>query len=201
MSTAEESAEIKDALDTASPVQGSVTPAASPTPAPSTPGSTRPPSSATPPTTKSLGEMKSTYPHGYGASTSSLPIDVAPSVAQSARSYLAGKEGDAKVKVKTRADPSAINTDKEGAQKRGFFSKFTGEKKDKKKKVEESNDKKGEVDGKFGKRGVFQLPKRASALVGRLLGSKEDEAKGKAPMRWEHFVKALVEPPYSLTIV
>jgi len=123
--------------------------------------------------------------HGHGTSTISLPTSIAPSVAQSAHSYLVGKESE-KVKVKTRADPNT----KEEVEKKGFFSKFSSKKEKKEKDEEKENE--PEADASiFGKRGAFQLPKRASALVGRLLGSKEDEAKGKAPMRWEHFVKAM----------
>ena len=117
-------------------------------------------------------------PYGHGASTISLPASIVPSAAQSAHSYR--KDADAKVKVKTRADPTAVKESEEG--KKGFFSKFTTKKE---KKVEEKQDE--PLGGS--KRGVFQLPKKAGALVGRLLGSKEDEAKGKATMRWEHFTK------------
>ncbi|KIM23269.1 hypothetical protein M408DRAFT_332459 [Serendipita vermifera MAFF 305830] len=187
--TAEEGAEIKDdleALDVVSPVpEFTTTPATSPTPAPSTPVNPKSPvtSVKSPAGAKSPSSGNRLDPHGYGASTSSLPASIAPSVAQSAHSYR--KEVDAKVKVKTRADPNAVKEKAEEQSKKGFFSKFTG-KKGKPAEEPEEKKEKGEP-----KRGVFQLPKRASALVGRLLGSKEDEAKGKAPMKWDNFVKAM----------
>jgi hypothetical protein len=176
-----------------SPLQDFVTPATSPTPAPTTPANAKSPiASVKSPggSAKSPSGAKSMDPYGHGASTTSLPASIAPSVAQSAHSYLVGKDTEPKVKVKTRADPSTISKDGEGTKK-GFFSKFTG-KKDKKEKVEVPKDEDANSGGGvFGKRGAFQLPKRAGVLVGRLLGSKDDEAKGKAPMRWDNFVKVL----------
>jgi hypothetical protein len=191
--TAEESAEIKDEIDAVSPIHEFLTPATSPTPAPTTPSNAKSPTASvkTPGgSAKSPGGAKSMDPYGHGASTTSLPASVAPSVAQSAHSYLVGKDAEPKVKVKTRADPSTVNKDGEGTNRKGFFSKFTG-KKDKKEKAEGAKGEEANSGGAsvFGKKGSLQLPKRAGALVGRLLGSKDDATMGKAPMRWDNFVK------------
>jgi hypothetical protein len=191
--TAEEGAEIKDEIDVASPLQELVTSVTSPTSESTTPSN---PKSHTASVKSPGGSAKSPTgatimdPHGHGASTISLPTSVAPIIAQSAHGYLVGKDTEAKVKVKTRADPGTINKEGEGTKKKGFFSKFTS-KKDKKENVEEAKERESSTSGGgvFGKRGAFQLPKKAGALVGRLLGSKGDEAKGRAPMRWDHFVK------------
>jgi hypothetical protein len=177
-----------------SPIQEFVTPTTFPTPAPTTPSNAKSPTASVKSpggSAKSPSSAKSMDPYGHGASTISLPTSVAPSVAQSARSYLVGKDTEPKVKVKTRADPSTVNKDGEDTKK-GFFSKFTG-KKDKKEKVEGAKDEEANSGGAgvFGKKGALQLPKRAGALVGRLLGSKDDETKGRAPMRWDNFVKVL----------
>jgi hypothetical protein len=112
-----------------------------------------------------------------------------PGGAKSMDPYLVGKDTEPKVKVKTRADPSTVNKDGDGTKKKGFFSKFTG--KTDKEKVEGAKDEVANSggDGVFGKRGALQLPTRAGALVGRLLASKDNEAMGKAPMRWDNFVK------------
>jgi hypothetical protein len=178
-----------------SPLQEFVTPTTSPTPAPTTPSNVKSPTASVKSpggSAKSPSGAKSMDPYGHGASTISLPASVAPSVAQSAHSYLVGKDTEPKVKVKTRADPSTVNKDGEGTKTKGFFSKFTA-KKDKKEKVEGAKDEEANSGGAgvFGKRGALQLPKRAGALVGRLLGSKDDETKGRAPMRWDNFVKVL----------
>jgi hypothetical protein len=122
----------------------------------------------------------------YGGSAKS------PGGAKSMDPYLVGKDTEPKVKVKTQVDPGTVNKDGDGTTKKGFFSKFTG-KKDKE-KVEGAKDEvaNGGGGGVFGKRGALQLPARAGALMGRLLGSKDDEAMGKAPMRWDNFVKVLI---------
>jgi hypothetical protein len=186
--TAEESEEIKEALDAAtSPVQDTITPLVSPKPSvqsPATPVSKKTPK----PTVAS--PRTSSDPHG---STASLPISIVPSTAQSAHSYL-GKEVEVKVKVKTRADPSTV---KETEESNGFFSRFTGKsgkKVEKERQVieigEEENKERAQEQGA---RGVFQLPARARLLVERLLGSKEDEKKGQAGMRWGQFVKVRLQ--------
>jgi hypothetical protein len=154
-----------------SPIQEFVTSTTSPTPVPTTPSNAKSPTAS----------VKS--PGGSAKS---------PGGSKSMDPYLVGKDTEPKVKGKTRADPSTVNKDGDGTKKE-FFSKFTG-KKDKQEKVEVAKDEEANSGGSgvSGRRGALQLPKRAGALVGRLLGSKDDESKGKAPMRWDNFVKVLM---------
>ena len=178
--TAEESEEIKQSLEEAD----TITPMTSPVPAVTTPTS----STFSPTVTSPKPSRVST---DVGGSTISLPI--APASAQSAHSYIANEQKSTKTKVKTRADPAQLEEEAARARKKGFFPKFGGgkSKAEQKEQASKQDAQDAEADGSniFGKIGVFNLPKKASALVGQLLGSKDDETKGQSSMRWDHFVK------------
>lgn len=163
------------------------------TPPPSSPApSIRSPTPITPSKAKTAARPTSPSPAGssgaFGASTISL---AQPITAQSAHAYLAAQD-EAKVKVKTRADPSQPQEPK----KRGFFASFTKKEKGKNKKKGDENDEESEdEDNAQGERSNIkpafnQLPARAKGLLSRLLGDgKNDERQGKAGMRWDHFAK------------
>jgi hypothetical protein len=152
----------------------------------------------------------------FSGSCISIPNSLAqpaPTIAQSARAYLASKTGlDAEPKgkkTKTRADPCTSPSfeqppPKEEKKKKRFFSHFTRKNKEGGKDKENEEDRgDGETEkekegvekekkgGKFrvGLKPRLNLPPKAASLIGRLLGGKADEKKGQAGMKWEHFVK------------
>ncbi|KAL1736146.1 hypothetical protein EV714DRAFT_242551 [Schizophyllum commune] len=111
--------------------------------------------------------------------------------AQSARAYLhENKLLDAeKNKTKNRADHASIfsetgsskKEEKEKGKKGGLLSKLTGKGSD-------------DVDQKEAKLSVFKrLSKRAKGYMHQLLRTSEDDKRGLAPMKWENFVKIMVE--------
>lgn len=171
----------------ASPLPDTITPLTSPKPSVQ---------SLTTPASKKVPNPNVAAARGVSdqfGSTTSLPIAITPATAQSAHSYL-GKEVEVKVKVKTRADPSTVKE----PEHKSFFSRLTrksGKKEKEGKEEERQVIEIGEEENKerekelASQRGVFQLPTRARTLVARLLGSKEDEKKGQAGMRWGQFVK------------
>jgi len=144
----------------------------------------------------------------FSGSSVSL-VQPTPSIAQSARAYIASKGLDAepKGKTKTRADPSNTTTTsaqppkEEEKKKKRFFSHFMC--KNKSKNKEEGNKENGE-DGervdeekekggfRIGVKPMLRLPPKAASLIGRVLGGKADEKKGQTGMKWEHFVKVCV---------
>ncbi|KAG8757200.1 hypothetical protein FRC14_002271 [Serendipita sp. 396] len=153
--------------------------------------STRDTSYSSPPT-NSQGIQATTGPQvDLGTSTSPFPLG--STSAQSAHSYLS-HEKQIKEKIKTRGDPTVEHHEKGGYKSKGFFSKFGGGKvKEAKKEIPDSKGPQTSLEKveRRGKRGVLSLPQKASALIGRLLGSEEDEGKGRASMRWDQFVKAM----------
>jgi hypothetical protein len=121
-------------------------------------------------------------------STASLPLgSIEPTTAQSARSYLQSENLDAqRTKIKTRPDYATSFTEK--PKKKGVFSKFMG-----RNKPQEEKEAKGAKHSWFSK-----LTKKSTGYMHQLLNSPEDETKGIAPMKWEHFLKVscLVESSF-----
>lgn len=165
---------------------------------PSSPSKSRPGAPTSPSTGVHFAEQSQGL---FGASTTSF---AQPTVAQSARSYLAeSSREEPKVKVKTRADPAQLVEPK---KKGGFFKRFTDKvkRKDAAKEDAEAGDNNDESDADEDDpaeervshfKPVFNhLPQRASALLTRLFGdAKMDEKQGKASMRWDHFVKVSLQ--------
>ena len=150
----------------------------------------------------------------FSGSSISLVQQPAPTIAQSARAYIASKSLDAaefkgKTKTKTRAGHPSISPEqpppKEKEKKKRFFSHFTRKKNKEGGKDEEENEGDGDGDGdedgerkkkkkeketfRTGVKPKLYLPSKAASLIGRVLGGKADEKKGQAGMKWEHFVK------------
>jgi hypothetical protein len=114
-------------------------------------------------------------------STTSLPFPHGQTSAQSARSYLKDLDGP-KEKVKSRSDHASIfSSTGEKEKKGGFFSKFS-----RKDKPVNDQEKKGDKRSWFAK-----LPKRTERLMHQLLNTSEDDKRGLASMKWEHFVKVI----------
>lgn len=175
-STAEESQEIKQILEEAD----TVTPMTPPIPTVTTPNSsTFSPAFTSPKESRTSSDI--------GAST--IPLPIAPTTARSAHSYMVNEKKPAKAKLKTRGEPAPQGGEVPKAKK-GFFSKFGGAKV-KAEQKEPVSGQKTEGSNLFGKIGVFHLPKRANKLIGRLLGSKDDETKGQSSMRWDDFIKVM----------
>jgi len=115
-------------------------------------------------------------------STTSLSSTFDQTSARSAHSYLKEHEGP-KAKVKSRPDHASIFSEKE--KKTGFFSKFT--RKDQP-SDDKDNAKKGSKQSWFSK-----LSKKTNKLMHQLLNTTEDETKGQASMKWDHFVKLMAD--------
>lgn len=116
-----------------------------------------------------------------GMSSTSLPLG-RTETAQSAHKYLK-EEGllGGKEKVKSRADHGNLASIPE--KKRGYWSRFS--RRDKAGEEQEFEaEKKGNKFSFFSK-----LSKKTSTYMHQLLNTSEDEKKGLAPMKWEHFLK------------
>ncbi|CAA7261735.1 unnamed protein product [Cyclocybe aegerita] len=115
----------------------------------------------------------------YASSTTSLPLG--QTTAQSAHSYLQQLNIKSEKKVKSRPDHSSLFSNPE-EEKKGFFSKFSSQKKDK-----------GD-DDKAAKQSWFsKLGKKTTGLMHQLLQTSEDQTDGRAPMKWEQFLKLMRE--------
>ncbi|KAF7315679.1 hypothetical protein MIND_00083500 [Mycena indigotica] len=112
---------------------------------------------------------------GLAAQMSTVSLASTETLAQSAHSYLKSEnllEAKAKVKTTGTAAPEKKH--------RGFMSKFTKEK-----KTEEP---------KKPRPGLFsRLSKKATNSMHQLLRTSEDETRGLSSMKWETFVKLMVE--------
>lgn len=117
---------------------------------------------------------------GPGTSSTSLPLG-RTETAQSAHKYLK-EEGllGGKEKVKSRADHGNLAAIPE---KKGYWSRFS-----RKDRTEEGQEQEPEPKGN--KFSFFsKLSKKTSTYMHQLLNTSEDEKKGLAPMKWEHFLK------------
>ena len=116
-----------------------------------------------------------------GMSSTSLPLG-RTETAQSAHKYLK-EEGllGGKEKVKSRADHGNLAPIPE--KKKGYWSRFS-----RRDKAEEERE--PEAEKKGNKFSFFsKLSKKTSTYMHQLLNTSEDEKKGIAPMKWEHFLK------------
>jgi len=148
-------------------------PPASPPGIPNANGSTSP---RPPVRSPSSSASTTTLPH---LSSVSLSLPVEPTVAQSSRSYLQAEKLEAsKSKVKSRPDQQLEPVPE---KKKGFFSKLT-KGKDKLKDLEP--EKKGSKQSWFSR-----LTKKTNGYMHQLLRTSEDETRGIAPMKWDHFLK------------
>ncbi|PCH43414.1 hypothetical protein WOLCODRAFT_138330 [Wolfiporia cocos MD-104 SS10] len=169
--------------DSQQPPSTPVTPAAPVAPAASpaspSPQKTAAPKSSTPKRSSSISSSTTStaLPH---MSTTSLPLQ---QTAQSAHKYMQ-TEGltNTKTKVKTRADHANLVPIPE---KKGLFSRFS---KKQQEKEEEEPSRKGSKFSYFSK-----LTKKTATYMHQLLGTPEDDKKGIAPMKWEHFLKVMRE--------
>jgi hypothetical protein len=118
------------------------------------------------------------------ASTVTLP-QIHQTTAESARKYLQAEHAESqKQKVKSRPDPSATSPAVEKREKKGFFSRFTKDK--------PSLD---EKEMKQAKCSWFsKLTKKTNGYMRQLLRTSDEDAKGLAPMKWEHFLKVSALP-------
>jgi len=108
-------------------------------------------------------------------STTSLGLGSA--AAQSARSYLQSENLDTqRTKIKTR--PDYATSFMGGTGKKGVLSKIMGRNKTR------------EEETKATEHSWFsKLTKKTAVYMHQLLNTTEDDAKGIAPMKWDHFVK------------
>lgn len=151
-------------------------PAPAPEPAPATPAAAQKKAPAKQPPAKAPSVKSVSASVAYASSTTSLPLPT-EQTAQSARTYLKSEGLDAeKTKVKTRADHGNLFSIPE--KKKGLFSRFTREKAEK-----------PEVDQEAKFSMFSNLSKRAKTYMHQLLSTTEDEKRGLAPMKWDHFVK------------
>jgi hypothetical protein len=111
-------------------------------------------------------------------SSTSLSLPVEQTSAQSARSYLRSEKlEDPKTKIKSRPDQAPLDPIPE---KKGFFRLPKGKDKPKQPEAEQ----------KANKQSWFsRLTKKAVGSMHQLLRTSEDDTKGVAPMKWEHFLK------------
>jgi len=119
-------------------------------------------------------------------STTTLPFPLEQTSAQSARSYVKDIDGP-KAKVKSRSDQASIfsaTSGNEKEKKSGFFSKFSR----KDKPAEDQQEKKGDLRSWFSK-----LSKKRNKLMHQLLNTSENETKGLASMKWDHFAQLMTE--------
>ncbi|EPQ57181.1 hypothetical protein GLOTRDRAFT_39174 [Gloeophyllum trabeum ATCC 11539] len=147
----------------------------SPVPVGSSPSANGPQSPTSVPRPSSVNTSSTYLPY---MSTASLPT------AQSARSYLQSEGLDSsKTKIKSRPDHASSFY----KEKKGLLSRFG-----RRKKGEDEED--AEPVKKGSKHSWFvRLGKKSKDLMHQLLGTAEDEKKGQAPMKWEHFLKVMRE--------
>jgi hypothetical protein len=181
----------KKAEDAASPVAESVSPPPTPVkahPPPPPPVSpTRPSPQKQPPAPKSPPARSPSFRTAStttlpNMSTTTLPFPLEQTSAQSARSYVKDIDGP-KAKVKSRSDQASIfsaTSGNEKEKKSGFFSKFSR----KDKPAEDQQEKKGDLRSWFSK-----LSKKRNKLMHQLLNTSENETKGLASMKWDHFAQ------------
>ncbi|KNZ80873.1 hypothetical protein J132_04097 [Termitomyces sp. J132] len=159
-----------------------ITPASSAPPPASPPITVASKSNTVPPIAKKVAlKVSKTQTSTLMGSTSSLPLPT-ETVAQSARSYLAENFNTQKSKVKSR--PSHATVFAASEKKAGFFSRILSRVKGE----PEEKPQKGAKHSWFTK-----LSKKSKGLMHQLLNTAEDEMKGIAPMKWEHFVKLMRE--------
>ncbi|KDR75158.1 hypothetical protein GALMADRAFT_249095 [Galerina marginata CBS 339.88] len=147
-------------------LDGSISsPKTTPSVAPQTPASPKP----------SISKATATY----SASTISLPIGETST--QSGHSYLKSLNTGTEKKVKSRPDHASLFSNSD-TKKSGFFSKISGGGKEK------------EGDTANAKRSWFSnLGKKANTLMHQLLKTQEDQTDGRAPMKWENFLRLMRE--------
>lgn len=154
----------KKATAATSPEPGEEAETAAPPGSP-TPPAAKKPTPAKPPASNLAAQM---------SNISLLPVE--QTVPQSARSYLKAEHLlDAKVKVKSRSETSLAAVPETG-KKKGFMSKFFGGPKENKQKRPRNTC-------------FSKLTKKSTQLMHQLLRTSQDDTKGLAPMKWEHFLK------------
>ncbi|KZT29034.1 hypothetical protein NEOLEDRAFT_1154103 [Neolentinus lepideus HHB14362 ss-1] len=138
------------------------------------------------PPTPSTTNTSSTYLPSM--STASL---VTEQKAQSVRSYLQSEGLDTtKMKVKSRGHASDMAPIK--AKKKGLFSGKFGRKEKAEGEDDEESIKKSSKDSYFSR-----LSKKSTDLMHQLLRTKDDQKMGRAPMKWEQFLKVMREMGFS----
>ena len=111
--------------------------------------------------------------------------------AQSAHSYLQSENlTEHKVKVKTRAEPSSLPPVEEQGSKGGFFSRFGRKKEAAPQASEEETTKEKRNLGAWFKK----MNRKSAGFLAQILGAdKSSTKKGGPPMKWDHFVKVMID--------
>ncbi|KAJ7902148.1 hypothetical protein B0H14DRAFT_1271645 [Mycena olivaceomarginata] len=139
-----------------------------------------PPGSPTPPAAKKPTPAKSPASNLAAQMSNISLLPVEQTAPQSARSYLKAENLlDTKVKVKSRSETSLAAVP-ETEKKNGFMSRFRGPPKEKKPKRPRNT-------------WFSKLTKKSTELMHQLLRTSQDNTKGLAPMKWEHFLKLMRE--------
>jgi len=110
--------------------------------------------------------------------------------AQSSHSYLQSEKlTEQKVKVKTRAEPQGLPPVEEQQEtKKGFFSRF-GRKKDATPRApEEETKEKRNLSAWF-----KNMNRKSTGFLEQILGADKNAKKGGPPMKWDHFVKVMID--------
>jgi len=112
--------------------------------------------------------------------------------AQSAHSYLQSENlTEQKVKVKTRVEPSSLRPiEEQGSSKGGFFSRFSR----KKEAAPQSSEEETTTKEKRNLGAWFKKMNRKSAgFLAQILNADKSAKKGGPPMKWDHFVKVMID--------
>ncbi|KAH9979163.1 hypothetical protein BJV74DRAFT_858646 [Russula compacta] len=109
--------------------------------------------------------------------------------AQSAHSYLQSEHlTEQKVKVKTRAEPPSLIPIEEQDTKKGFFSRFSRKKDAAPPAPEEETKEKRNLGAWF-----KNMNRKSTGFLGQILGADKSAKKGGPPLKWDHFVKVMID--------
>ncbi|KAI9450353.1 hypothetical protein F5148DRAFT_987108 [Russula earlei] len=109
--------------------------------------------------------------------------------AQSAHAYLHSENlTEQKVKVKTRAEPRDRPLVEEQDTKIGFFSRFSRKKEVSLLAPEEEMTEKRNLGSWF-----RNMNRKSTGFLAQILGADKNAKKGGPPMKWDHFVKVMID--------
>ncbi|KAF8502264.1 hypothetical protein F5888DRAFT_1800741 [Russula emetica] len=109
--------------------------------------------------------------------------------AQSAHSYLQSENlTEQKVKVKTRAELSSLPPVQEQDTKGGFFSRFSRKREAAPHAPEEETKEKRNLGAWF-----KNMNRKSGVFLTQILGADKSAKKGGPPMKWDHFVKVMID--------
>jgi hypothetical protein len=110
--------------------------------------------------------------------------------AQSSYSYLQSENlTEQKVKVKTRVESPSLQPIEEQGSKGGFFSRFSRKKEAAPQSSEEETKKEKRNLGAWFKK----MNRKSAGCLAQILNADKSAKKGGPPMKWDHFVKVMID--------